>query len=107
MPSRSMTHGMQNGWSLSDREAAVAATDNYIASELNEAVETQVNVETYGPDGYGNTADDALRHFANALHATQDLDSPEHGGQPWLGDPITGGIHWYRERRSAMSSRAS
>jgi len=109
-PSNSVWHGMRNGFDLwSDPVEAVAEARNYITSELNTAIALEIMLEKWGPGGFGQniTSDDPLKHFANALHATQDLDSPEHAGKPWWGDPFTGIAHFIDETKSSTSSRAS
>jgi hypothetical protein len=99
--SNAQWHGMDDFWHQVGPEAAIANTQAYITSELNQAVYWQLRSE-YENDS--SLHDAALRSLADAEHAGQDLSSPEHGGKPWT---MWGGLnHYFDERSSALSGGA-
>jgi len=88
------THAMSNGfkalfsmdWAKRDAQTAY---QNYVSSTVQEAAYAQAFYEEKGGKGY---SDFALATFAQAAHAVQDNDSPEHTGfQPWFGSFDPGG----------------
>ena len=80
-PELSYMHAMSDGAHHQSVEQATQQTNNYIDTEVNAAVDSQIKYEQAG--GKGNS-DDALTHFGHALHTVTDRESPEHAGyQPW------------------------
>jgi hypothetical protein len=92
---------MRDGLAAGGADDAIAATRAYISSEVQWAAYWQVRSE-YENDP--ELHDAAMRDLADAVHAAQDLTSPEHEGKPWYGDPITGFVHYLDERHSTISS---
>jgi RHS repeat-associated protein len=109
-PENSYQHFMLNGNELygsgrtDDQVAAgYAASYNFIFSNIDKAVDSQLEYEAKG--GKGNS-DQALTYFGYAMHTVEDGTSPEHRGmQEWngLGDPKDALDHSRRERRSAAA----
>jgi RHS repeat-associated protein len=80
-PERSFMHAMRDGEHKQSVQEAERQTENYINTEIDAAVNAQMEFESKGNKG---DSDDALNHFGHALHTVTDRTSPEHRGyQPW------------------------
>jgi RHS repeat-associated protein len=80
-PERAFMHAMRDGADNQTAEDAERESNDYVNSELDHAVQAQVQFEEGGGTGLSDTA---LTDFGHALHTVTDATSPEHAGfQPW------------------------
>jgi RHS repeat-associated protein len=105
-PERSFMHAMRDGEHGQTVEDAEQQSNNYVDTELGNAVTAQLFYESQGGKGYG---DAALTSFGYALHTVTDSTSPEHTGfQPWYClSCLSAYSHHKKEERSAKSSDAA